>query len=143
MKFVILIPRIRVRMERLGHQSEVIQTAIEDNLKAQQTLKNLEGIEPGKEALIPVGAGTFIRVNTSEEGKALLSLGRGIWADVGPETALDTLEDRLKELEGSQERLMEGLDSLKEQGAALQSRLEQLSSTGGAPGPGPAIDPAG
>jgi prefoldin alpha subunit len=127
---------IKARMDTYGQQGEMLQNALEDNVRAQEALKAMATAKPGDEALVPVGGGAFIRASTGDTSTVLVSLGRGIWADMDRAAALERLDGRFEELRKSQDAILDGIEGLRQQAAGLQARLEELSGGPGSLGLG-------
>jgi len=119
---------LRVQMRGMEEQGEYTRIGLEDNARARSTLESMGGVPDGQETLVPVGAGTFIRASKGSLDRVMVSLGRGVVAEVSLDKARDILEGRNKVLEAQYENVLQNMESLKQQAVSLQARLEQLTT---------------
>ena len=118
---------LRVQMRGMEEQGEYTRIGLEDNARARSTLDSLGDVPEGQETLVPVGAGTFVRTTKGSMDRVMVSLGRGVVAEVSLDKAKDILEGRNSILEAQYEKVLQNIESLKQQAVSLQTRLEQLT----------------
>ena len=119
---------VNAQIESFTRQSDMTQMALDDNVRAQQALSKLESVPEGNETLVPVGGGAFIKVRAGDGGTVMMSLGKGLVADLPADKALEMLTKREEALGDQQQKLTGGIEALRHQAASLQVRLEELAA---------------
>lgn len=88
----------KAQLEGLSRQQELIQLAIEEHVKARETVKNLVKSAPGDELMIPVGADSYIFAKASERKDTVIGVGSGVSVQRSAEEAEKILDTRVEEL---------------------------------------------
>ena len=89
---------------------------------AGSTLEGITGQE-GAEVLVPIGAGSFIRVHLATAEKAIISLGADVAVEVGLDRAKEIIGERAAE---AQKALNDYLTRLREVELAIEARRRRL-----------------
>jgi len=95
----------------------VVDTALSEILIASSTLEGIKNKPKGTEALVPVGAGSFIRVELSDSEKIVMGVGAGVSLEKSTNDSIESLKNR----QGDLEKLRM---SLQQQLSQIASRIE-------------------
>lgn len=87
------------RMEALQQQANLVQASIDDVDSALKAITSLEGAEPGKELLVPIGAGSFVHAAVAKPDTVLVGLGAGVSVERSAADARGIFQARRTELE--------------------------------------------
>ena len=113
-------------------QSEIIQQEIAN---IQQTIAEVRTLEStiddiktkdSFEALVPVGAGSFMNAEIKNEDKIIMSVGSGVAISKTYDEAKETAEFQKKQLEDSLDKLYKNLQQITDIVAQLSPPAEQL-----------------
>ena len=86
--------------------------------EAKRLLELLEGIEEGKEVILPIGGGLFTKFKW--ENSLLMDVGGGIVLELKPEEVVERLKRRVERAEAEIKRLQEERNKI----------IESLNRTG-------------
>ncbi len=78
---------------------QMIKGSFTELQSALETLRELDKLEENREALIPLGAGTFIEAVIAKPEGAILSIGADVSVKKPIEEVLEDLEGRIQDLE--------------------------------------------
>jgi len=92
----------------------VVDTALSEILIANSTLEGIKNKPKGTEALVPVGAGSFIRVELADSEKIVMGVGAGVSLEKSVNDSIESLKNR----QGDLEKLR----------MSLQGQLSQIAS---------------
>jgi len=101
---------------------EVVDTALSEILIANSTLEGIKNRPKGTEALIPVGAGSFIRVELVDSEKIVMGVGAGVSLEKSVNDSIESLKNRQEDLEKLRM-------SLQQQLSQIASRIEDERRT--------------
>ena len=113
-------------------QSEVLQQEITN---VQQTIAEVRTLEStidqikekeSFEALVPVGAGSFMNAEIKNDDKIVMSVGAGVAIAKTYDEAKKTAESQKKQLEDSLDKLYRNLQQISDIVAQLSPQAEQL-----------------
>lgn len=101
---------------------EVVDTALSEILIANSTLEGIKNKPKGTEALVPVGAGSFIRVELADSEKIVMGVGAGVSLEKSVNDSIESLKNRQDDLEKLRM-------SLQQQLSQIASRIEDERTT--------------
>lgn len=102
----------------LDQKEEAIMTFLREAISSVESVRGInQNLE--FESLVPVGLGTYVKANISGASKVLLDVGAGIVVEKEPDSAVNYLESRIKELQVA-------LNETASQKHEVLTRLEQL-----------------
>jgi len=78
---------------------EVVDTALSEILIANSTLEGIKNKPKGTEALVPVGAGSFVRVELADSEKIVMGVGAGVSTEKSVNDSIESLKSRQDDLE--------------------------------------------
>ena len=120
----------KAQLEGLIRQRELIQMAIEEHVRARETIKNLRGSTPGDDVLIPIGADSYVHARVSEKTDAVVGVGSGVSIQRVSEDAEKVLQSRVDDLSQAFQKVSERAAQLEafaqEMTAKLQEQYEAL-----------------
>lgn len=97
------------RIDLLQQQMGMVQLSVSDIDNALKALSTLEGIKPGHEMMVPIGAGSYVYATVSDPEKVLIGLGAGVSVEKNAADSRVILTGRRAELE---KLLMDGNNEL-------------------------------
>ncbi len=131
---VVQLRQYQTQAETTSQELVMVQQAIAEHDKAVETLKYLKNMKPGDELIVPVGASTSIYVTLSNTDRIIVRIGGGVSAEKDPDSAIEFLEAKKRELEDSQRQIAGLLQRIDQEAKRLQARLQELVAKSGAPG---------
>jgi prefoldin alpha subunit len=110
----------KAQLEGLSKQQELIQLAIEEHVKARETVKSLAKSAPGDELMIPVGADSYIYAKASERKDVVIGVGSDTSVQRGAEEAEKILDTRVEEL-------AQAFQKVAEMAAQTEAAVQELT----------------
>ena len=86
------------QLDALIKQQQLIQMAIEEHVRARETIKSLIKGSPGDEILIPVGADSYVHAKISDNRDAIVGVGSATSIRRSPEDAEKILDSKIDDL---------------------------------------------
>jgi len=105
---------------------EVVDTALSEILIANSTLEGIKNKPKGTEALVPVGAGSFIRVELADSEKIVMGVGAGVSVEKPVNDSIESLKSRQNDLEKLRMSLQEQLTQVASRIEDERRRLNDL-----------------
>jgi len=125
---------VRGQMEALARQAETLQLALEEVLRAHDTLERTKGAGAGAEILVPIGANGFVFGKVKDADRVIVGIGSDVAIEQTLEAALGRLEARAKAIEEAERGLANRMGQLEQQEGAHSRRVQELyERTQGAP----------
>jgi len=119
--------RLTAEIELLQSQANVQNQNLElltlslSELKVTlETLEQLKKIETGKELLIPLGSGSYVRSSLKQNDKVIIGVGSGFSVEKDVDEAKATVDKRAAELESAIQKTRERMQE-------ISGRLEELT----------------
>ena len=123
----------QTQAETASQELVMVQQAIAEHDRAIETIKHLKSLKPGDELIVPIGASSSIYVTLSTTDRVIVRIGGGVSAEKDPDSSIQFLEEKKRELEESQRQTASLLQRIEQEAQRLQARLQELvSGTGGA-----------
>lgn len=110
----------KAQLEGLAKQQELIQLAIEEHVKARETVKSLAKSVPGDEMMIPIGADSYIYAKASEKKDVTIGVGSAVSVQRGAEEAEKILDARVEEL-------AQAFQKVADMAAQTEGAIQELS----------------
>ncbi|CAE6485316.1 MAG: prefoldin subunit alpha [Candidatus Nitrosotenuis sp.] len=101
----------------LEQKEHAIVTFLREAMASIQSIKAIQNQE--SESLVPVGLGTYVKATIFGNSKVIQDIGAGIAVEKDPESAINYLETRIKELQVA-------LNDTSTQKHETMMRIEQL-----------------
>lgn len=115
-----LLETAKTQLDALVKQQQLIQLAIEEHVRARETIKSLSKGSPGDEILIPVGADSYIHARISDNRHAIVGVGSAT-------SIRRTPEDAEKILDGKIDDLSRAFKSVADRAAQTEAYIQELS----------------
>ena len=96
----------------LQSRLDIVRSAISEVTMAHATLEGLTKLQEGDDVLVPVGAGSYVRMKLSDSKKLVMGIGAG--------TAME------KDIAGSVDELKSRILELDKAGSSIQQQLDQI-----------------
>lgn len=111
----------------------VVNAALEDTMGAMKTLESVKDEQKGTEMLVPVGAGSLLKVEITDVEKTVLGVGAGVCIEKSIESSLKDLNERQEELEklsnSQQQQLAQLLTRIESSKNRLAGMIEETPKT--------------
>jgi len=121
-----MIEYYKEQLSSIDMQAQYLQAALTDFYKAKLTVEQLDKTDDGSEILIPLGGGTFINGSVKDPSKVLVDIGAGLVTEKTVDGAIKKIDDRIKELQENQERLMTMGQKLQNEATELSQRTQKM-----------------
>jgi len=121
----------------LQSRLDIVRAAINEVTMAFNTLDGLKKLQEGDSTLVPVGAGSYVRMKIADSKKLIMGIGAGAAMEKDVETSVGELKGRLEELDKARTSIQQQLDQTvsryQQDRDALEDLLRQQGSTAQAP----------
>jgi prefoldin alpha subunit len=94
----------------LQSRLEIINAALNEVILASSTLEGAKGAPKGSQALIPVGAGSFLRAELIDVEKVIVGVGSNVCIEKPIEESINELKNRRAELEKAKISIQQQLE---------------------------------
>ncbi|MCW3133332.1 MAG: prefoldin subunit alpha [Methanophagales archaeon] len=128
-----LILRLRqyqAQAETTSQELIFVRQAIGEHEKAIETIKQLKRMKAGDELIVPIGANSSVYATLSNTDKIIVRIGGGVSAEKDPDSSMEYLEEKKKELENSQREMTGVLQRMEQEAQKIQTRLQEIASAG-------------
>jgi len=93
-----MLETVKAQLDALIKQQQLIQLAIEEHVRARETIKSVAKGAPGDELLIPLGADSYIHAKVSNNRDAIVGVGSGVSIKRSPEDTEKILDAKIDDL---------------------------------------------
>jgi prefoldin alpha subunit len=122
----------KAQLEGLSKQQDLIQLAIEEHVKARETVKSLAKSASGDELMIPVGADSYIYAKATDRKEVVIGVGSDVSIQRNAEEAEKILDARVEELAQAFQKVAEMAaqteGAIQELSEKVQKQYEQVQS---------------
>jgi prefoldin alpha subunit len=122
------IEQYKEQLNQLDMQSQYLQAALMDYNKAKLTLENLKKTDKDVEMLLPIGGGTFIDASAKKTSKVLVDIGSGLVSERTYDDAIIKIDERVKNLEKTQEKLAQMIEQIQEEATEVSAKAQKIMS---------------
>lgn len=117
----------------LQSRLNIVRSAINEVNLAHATLEGLTKLQDGDDALVPVGAGSYVRMKISDSKKIVMGIGAGTAMEKDVASSVDELKSRILELDKASSSIQQQLDQVlaryDQDREALNRLLQQERAT--------------
>ncbi|MCL2607345.1 MAG: prefoldin subunit alpha [Methanomassiliicoccaceae archaeon] len=99
----------KMQMDTLAQQVQIFQQALEESVRARETMRAFLNAKEGDDLLIPVGASSFVAAKATGSDKAIVGIGSRISVEKSLDDAVAYLEDTVKEISEALRRAGESI----------------------------------
>jgi prefoldin alpha subunit len=94
----------------LQSRLDIVRAAINEVTLAHNTLEGVKKLQNGESTLVPVGAGSYVRMRLEDSKKLIMGIGAGVAVEKDVESSVTELKERLQELDKARTSLQQQLD---------------------------------
>lgn len=116
----VMLETAKAQLEGLIRQQQLIQMAVEEHVRARETVKRLAAGTPGDDILVPIGADSYVHASISQNKEALIGVGSGVSISKSAEEAEKILDARIDELSRA-------FKAVAEKAAQTEALIQELS----------------
>jgi prefoldin alpha subunit len=116
----------------LQSRLDIVRTAINEVALAHATLEGLTKLQDGDDTLVPVGAGSYIRMKIADSKKLVMGIGAGTALEKDVPSSIDELKGRVQELDKARNSIQQQLDQTLARYDQDREALDQLLRKRGA-----------
>ena len=117
----------------LQSRLNIVRSAINEVNLAHATLEGLMKLQDGDDALVPVGAGSYVRMKIADSKKLVMGIGAGTAMEKDIASSVDELKSRILELDKAGSSIQQQLDQVlaryDQDREALNRLLQQTRAT--------------
>jgi prefoldin alpha subunit len=117
----------------LQSRLDIVRAAINEVTLAHNTLDGVQKLQNGESTLVPVGAGSYVRMQLEDSKKLVMGIGAGVAVEKDFESSVTELKGRLEELDKARTSLQQQLDQTaaryQQDREALEDLLRKQSPT--------------
>ena len=121
----------------LQSRLDIVRAAINEVTLAFNTLDGLKKLQEGDSTLVPVGAGSYVRMKIADSKKLVMGIGAGAAMEKDVESSVGELKGRLEELDKARTSIQQQLDQTigryQQDRDALEELLRHQGTTAQAP----------
>ena len=121
---------VRGQMEALARQADTLQVALEDVIRAKETLARAVEAGAGRELLVPIGSNSFVLGTLKDTERVIVGIGSDVAVEMTVAAAVERLDARAKAIDEAERTLAERLAQLGEQEDAQSRRVQELYEKG-------------
>ncbi|MFZ2412308.1 MAG: prefoldin subunit alpha [Candidatus Methanoperedens sp.] len=111
--------------ESIAQQINMIKLTIKDVETALTTITALKDEPAGKETLVPIGFGSFVKATLSDPGNVVVGIGSGVSVEKKIDDAKSFLEKRKDELTKYHEQLNNTISKLAQELQNIQGIVQK------------------
>lgn len=117
----------------LQSRLDIVRAAINEVALAHATLEGLTKLQDGDDTLVPVGAGSYVRMKIADSKKLVMGIGAGTAIEKDVPNSIEELKGRIQELDKARNSIQQQLDQTlsryQQDRDALDQLLRQRTST--------------
>jgi len=117
---------VRGQMDALGRQAETLQIALDEVLRARETLRETQRAGAGRELLVPIGANGFVFGQLKDVERVIMGIGSDVAVEQTTTAAVERLEARAKAIEEAERGLAERMAQLEQHAEAHSQKVQEL-----------------
>ena len=115
-----MLESAKAQLDGLAKQQELVQLAVEEHVRARETIKEIAKGAAGDEVLVPLGADSYIHAKISDNKDAIVGVGAGISIRRSPEEAEKILDTKIDDLSRA-------FKSITDKAAKTEAMVQELS----------------
>jgi prefoldin alpha subunit len=109
----------------------IVNAALSETILAANALEGVKSCPKGTEVLVPVGAGSYLRMTLTDVENAITGVGAGVCIEKSIESSIQDLKSRQEELEklssSLQQQLIQLLNNIESSKVRLSRLIEEQS----------------
>jgi len=117
----------------LQSRLDIVRAAINEVSLAHNTLEGVNKLQNGDSTLVPVGAGSYVRMQLADSRKIVMGIGAGVAVEKEVGASVTELKTRLDELDRARTSIQQQLDQTAGRYQQDREALEDLLRRQNAP----------
>jgi len=117
----------------LQSRLDIVRAAINEVTLAHNTLEGMQKLRTGDSTLVPIGAGSYVRMQIEDSNKLVMGIGAGVALEKDVATSVTELKSRLEELDKARTSIQQQLDQTATRYQQDRDALEDLLRQQNAP----------
>jgi len=130
----VMMETAKAQLEGLAKQQELIQLAVEEHVRARETIKQMAKGVPGDDILVPLGADSYVHARISDNRDTIVGAGSGVSIRRSPDEAEKILDSKIDDLSRAfksiSDKAAETEALVQELTERVQDQMELLQSAG-------------
>ncbi|AIU70663.1 prefoldin subunit alpha [Thermococcus eurythermalis] len=122
---------LQAQAQLLAQNLELLTLGMNEFKAVRETLEGLKKTEGEAEILVPIGAGSFLRGKITDKENAIVSVGAGYAVEKNLDSAIEYLDERIKEYEEAIARTQDALKKIEAQLGELARKAQELQAKQG------------
>jgi len=110
----------------LQSRLDIVRAAINEVTLAFNTLEGLKNMKDGDSTLVPVGAGSYVRMQIADSKKLIMGIGAGAAMEKDVEISVGELKGRLEDLDKARTSIQQQLDQTVNRYQQDRDALEEI-----------------
>ena len=110
----------------LQSRLDIVRGAISEVTLAFNTLEGMKNLQNGDATLVPVGAGSYIRMQVADSKKIVMGIGAGVAVEKDVEGSVEELKARLQDLDKARTSIQQQLDQTATRYQQDRDAIEEL-----------------
>jgi len=110
----------------LQSRLDIVRGAISEVTLAFNTLEGMKNLQNGDATLVPVGAGSYIRMQVADSKKIVMGIGAGVAVEKDVEGSVEELKGRLQDLDKARTSIQQQLDQTATRYQQDREAIEEL-----------------
>jgi prefoldin alpha subunit len=116
----------------LQSRLDIVRAAINEITLAHNTLDGFKSLQEGEDTLIPIGAGSYVRMKIADSKKLVMGIGAGAAIEKDVDSSVEELKGRLQELDKARNSIQQQLEQTLARYQQDRDALEELLGQRGA-----------
>jgi prefoldin alpha subunit len=116
----------------LQSRLDIVRAAINEITLAHNTLDGFKTLQEGEDTLIPIGAGSYVRMKIADSKKLVMGIGAGAAIEKDVDSSVEELKGRLQELDKARNSIQQQLEQTLARYQQDRDALEELLGRQGA-----------
>ena len=126
-----MLETAKAQLEALMKQQDLIQLAVEEHVRARETVKALAKGNPGDQVLVPLGADSYIHATISDNRDAIVGIGSGVSVRKTADEAEKVLDVRIDDLSRAFKSVGERAQQTEQAIQELTEKLQAMQQQAG------------
>lgn len=114
----------RAQLDGLAKQGELLRMALEEHMRAKETISQFNKTKTGEKLLVPVGADCFVFAAVENNEDVIVGLGSDVMITDTTGDAIAKLDKRIEQMNDSEEELAKRMAELDGEVARLTEKVQ-------------------
>ena len=114
----------RAQLDGLAKQGELLRMALEEHMRAKETISRFNKTKTGERLLVPVGADCFVFAAVENKEDVIVGLGSDVMIMDTTEGAKGRLDKRIKQMTDNEKELAKRMAELDGEVARLTEKVQ-------------------